>query len=189
MRRNVINWISVTQDSKRWRSYENTKYILTFLTYYSWDIISFSSDFSNYRVLSYGMTNSLNSQFFHATLSCWYRQTDRRLHNYKQATTALFVINVNRPHALSTVQLTKNYLTCQNVISSLVLGPRAILSLYRRETTGAAHKTKEKLCHLETFLCCFIIIIVLFASTRRLLTNLCTKFRAVILLTHVVMVK
>jgi len=106
--------------------------LATHVAIYSYDygdiVLLYFLDDANSKLLSYKMTNLLNSEFFLCDSELLIGN-DRLIHNYTCGNSALCnERGVNWPHALSTIQLTKNYLTCQNVISSLVLGPRAILS-------------------------------------------------------------
>jgi hypothetical protein len=52
------------------------------------------------------------------------------------------VEETGRMHFQLTNQLTKNYLTCQNVIPSLVRGPRVIFLWTGEESVTAAHNKR-----------------------------------------------
>lgn len=106
-------------------------------------VLLYFLDDANSKLLSYKITTLLKSQFFPCDSELRIGN-DRLLHNYTYGNSALCnERGANWPHALSTIQLTKNYLTCQNVISSHVLGPRAILSWQRGDSTRDAHNKRK----------------------------------------------
>jgi hypothetical protein len=82
--------------------------------------------------------------------------SERLVRDWERTATAMSVEGAGRVLFQPTDQLTKNYLTCQNVISSLLRGPRVMYSCIWRENVITANK-KRKLSYLEMILYCCVI--------------------------------